>query len=171
MFIDGYSSKQRQNSTLLHSTNTNKPKLSSKIHPPNKINNIKTSSRKKNRRSNKILQQSKLSTNDDEDETSTYLASSEQDIQSINFVNDINQTTTNPITDITNQSINHGTILIDNHDEPHVGTVDVKSTNTNVSIQARKFLFSYQKRINDIFFICLSVLHAVIINPAENLSE
>ena len=47
MFIDGYSSKQRQNSTLLHSTDTNKPKLSSKIHSSNEINNNKTSARKK----------------------------------------------------------------------------------------------------------------------------
>ena len=58
-----------------------------------------------------------MTTNNNEDETSTYLASSEQDIQ----------------------SIKHGTISTDNHDEHHVTTVDVKSTNTSVSVQKRNF--------------------------------
>ena len=80
-----------------------------------------------------------MTTNNDENETSTYLASSEQDIQSINFVNNTDQTITNSIIDITNQSIKHGTISTDNHDEHHVTTVDVKSTNTSVSVQKRNF--------------------------------
>ena len=58
-----------------------------------------------------------MTTNNNEDEISTYLASSEQDIQ----------------------SIKHGTISTDNHDEHHVTTVDVKSTNTSVSVQKRNF--------------------------------
>ncbi|CAF2735418.1 unnamed protein product [Rotaria sp. Silwood2] len=135
MFIDGDSSKQRQNSTPLRPTDTNKPRLSSKINSVDDTNSNKTSSRKKSRKSINILQETISTTNDDnnnnnENQTSNYVTTSEQNIQSINFIDEDNQTKTHTIIDITNQSLLNKNISTDNNDESHLNTVDVNSTKT-----------------------------------------
>jgi hypothetical protein len=116
MFIDGNSSKQIQNSVPLRLTDTNKPRLSSKLNSLNDPNSNKTSSRKKSRKSTKSIS----SINDNENKTTI-----DQD----------NQTTTttssHSIVDITNQS------LIEQQNistESHLNPIDViDSTNTTVS--------------------------------------
>jgi len=126
MFIDGNSSKQRQNSSSLHPTDTTKPKLNSL----NDTNSNKTTSRKKSRKSIKTLQQSILSTNNNENGTSDYLTSIEQN----NFINEDNQTI-HSIVDITNQSTGHRNISTDNNDDFHLNTIDGEPTKTTVCTQ------------------------------------
>ncbi|CAF3505310.1 unnamed protein product [Rotaria sp. Silwood1] len=140
MFIDGDSSKQRQNSTPLRPTDTNKPRLSSKINSINDTNSNKTSSRKKSRKSINSLQEIISTTNDNnnnnndntnnENQTSNYVTTTEQNIQSVNFIDEDNQTKTHTIIDITNQSLINKNISTDNHDESHLNTVDINSTKT-----------------------------------------
>jgi hypothetical protein len=130
MFIDGNSSKQRQNSASLHPTDTTKPKLNSL----NDTNSNKTTSRKKSRKSIKTLQQSILSTNNNENGTSDYLTSIEQNAQSNNFINEDNQTI-HSIVDITNQSTGHRNISTDNNDDFHLNTIDAEPTKTTVCTQ------------------------------------
>ncbi|CAF3485326.1 unnamed protein product [Rotaria sordida] len=131
MFIDGDSSKQRQNSTPLRPTDTNKPRLSSKLNSLNDTNSNKTSSRKKSRKSMNILQQTiSTTTNNNENQTSNYVTTNEQNIQSLNFIDEDNQTKTHTIIDITNQSLINKNISTDNNndDESHLNAVDVNST-------------------------------------------
>jgi hypothetical protein len=117
MFIDGNSSQQP--STILHPTDTTKPRLNSKTNSLNDANSNKTSARKKSRKS------IKNSTNDDENKASDYLAPIEHDQTS---------TTTHSIVDITNQSLEHRNISTENNNESQLNTVNVNSTNTTVSI-------------------------------------
>jgi hypothetical protein len=145
MFIDGNSSKQRQNSASSHPTDTNKPKLNSL----NDTNSNKTTSRKKSRKSIKTLQQSILSTNNNENGTSDYLTSIEQN----NFINE-----DNPIVDITNQSTGHRNISTDNNEEFHLNTVDVEPTKTTVSTQCTFFRNINLFEVNKVIFTYLLVM-------------
>ncbi|CAF1007234.1 unnamed protein product [Adineta steineri] len=126
MFIDGNTSKQRQNSSSLHSNDINKTKNNSLN---NDSNSNKTTSRKKSRKSIKNLQQSLSSTTtNNENEIST-----EQNIQSENFIDKDNQTTHSTI-NLADQSSEHTNIPkinnSNNNDESHLNPIKINSTNT-----------------------------------------
>ncbi|CAF1531426.1 unnamed protein product, partial [Adineta steineri] len=127
MFIDGNTSKQRQNSSSLHSNDINKTKNNSLN---NDSNSNKTTSRKKSRKSIKNLQQSLSSTTtNNENEIST-----EQSIQSENFIDKDNQTTHSSTINLTDQSSDHTNIPktnnSNNNDESHLNPIKINSTNT-----------------------------------------
>ncbi|CAF3563913.1 unnamed protein product [Adineta steineri] len=127
MFIDGNTSKQRQNSSSLHSNDINKTKHNSLN---NDSNSNKTTSRKKSRKSIKNLQQSLSSTTtNNENEIST-----EQSIQSENFIDKDNQTTHSSTVNLTDQSSEHTNIPktnnSNNNDESHLNPIKINSTNT-----------------------------------------
>ncbi|CAM4897640.1 unnamed protein product [Rotaria socialis] len=128
MFIDGDSSKQRQNSIPLRPTDTNKPRLSSKINALNDPNSNKTLSRKKSRKSINSLHETISSPNNNENKTSDYSTTIDQNSQSINFINEDNQTKIHSISDITNQPLKDKNISTDTNNEFHLNTIDVNST-------------------------------------------
>jgi hypothetical protein len=116
MFIDGDLTKQQQqNSIPLRITDTNKPHLSSKTNQLFDTNSTKTSTRKKSRKSMKILQQPTSSINNNENKILNYTSPIEQ---SIDFIDEDDEATaTHFIVDITNQSLRHRNVSSDNNDE------------------------------------------------------
>ncbi|CAF3831561.1 unnamed protein product [Rotaria sordida] len=133
MFIDGNSTskqKQRHNSAPLRSTDTNKFKTISSLPDTNSnttttatnINNNTTTSRRKSRKPIKIIQES---INNNENKTSQI----DEDIQSIEFIDDDDDLTTTHSINNTYNEENITNISLPNDDESHSNTIDIDTTN------------------------------------------
>ncbi|CAF1245321.1 unnamed protein product [Rotaria sordida] len=133
MFIDGNSAskqKQRHNSAPLRSTDTNKFKTISSLPDTNSnttttatnINNNTITSRRKSRKPIKIIQES---INNNENKTSQI----DEDIQSIEFIDDDDDLTTTHSINNTYNEENITNISLPNDDESHSNTIDIDTTN------------------------------------------
>ena len=146
MFIDGNPSKQRQNSSLLNSTDASKAKLNTL----NDSSSNKTAPRKKSRKTTKSLQQSISVTDDHENETSTSVTLNQSHSET-NYVDDENNLTKHSIVDITNQLLEDRTVSTANNNEYRS---DITNT-TPVPMTVRKMLFIFHFKM--IFISCRTV--------------
>ena len=166
MFIDGNSTskqKQRQTTTPLRSTDTNKIKSMALLADTNSNNSHNGTSRRKSRKSIKTIQEA---TNSNENKTS-HVA---EDIQSISFIDEDDEiTTTHSNNDAYNEQ-NTAIITLPNDDEFHSNTNDIDTTNKSnttvciksyfiepfpslLSSQTIKFIRLYQRSLFRFLFL------------------